>query len=141
MSCTKLGISVASIVLLGIAAFAQELAVEGGHQSENYVVDAVGSETYTYEELVRMIRSAIGSRSLLVHLPPAIIRIAAGVLGAILKDVVLTDDEIKGLMADLLVSHQAPTGTTGLGAWIESHAGAIGNVYASELCRHFVHQR
>ena len=57
-----------------------ELAVEGGHQSDNYVVDAVGPETYTYEELVRIIRSAIGSRSLLVHLPPAIIRLTAGVL-------------------------------------------------------------
>jgi uncharacterized protein YbjT (DUF2867 family) len=114
-----------------------ELAVKGGHQSDNYVVDAVGPETYTYQELVRMIRSAIGSRSLLIHLPPAIVRLTAGVLGAILKDVVLTDDEIKGLMADLLVSHQPPTGKTGLGAWIKSHAGTIGNVYASELCRHY----
>jgi uncharacterized protein YbjT (DUF2867 family) len=114
-----------------------ELAVEGGHQSANYIVDAVGPETYTYEELVRMIRSAIKSRSLLVHLPPAIIRLTAGVLGTILKDVVLTDDEIKGLMADLLVSHQPPTGATSLGAWIKSHAGTIGNIYASELSRHY----
>ncbi len=114
-----------------------ELAVESGHQSDCYIVDAVGRETYTYEELVMMIRSAIGSRSLLVHLPPAFIQVAAGVLGAILKDVVLTGDEIKGLMADLLVSHQAPTGRTSLGEWIKSYAGTIGNAYASELCRHY----
>jgi NADH dehydrogenase len=113
------------------------LAVERGQQSGDCVVDAVGPETYTYEELVKMIRSAIGSRSLLVHLPPAVVRLAAGVLGAILKDVVLTDDEIKGLMADLLVSRQPPTGTTGLAAWIKCHAVTIGITYASELRRHF----
>ena len=113
------------------------LAVESGHESANYVLDAVGPETYTYEGLVLMIRSAIGSRSLILHLPPAILRLTAGVLGAILKDVVLTDDEIKGLMADLLVSRQPPTGATGLAAWINSHAGTIGNTYASELHRHY----
>lgn len=114
-----------------------ELAVESGQRSGNCVVDAVGPETYTYEELVQMIRSAIGSRALLCHLPPAIMRLTAGVLGAILKDVVLTDDEIKGLMSDLLLSHQPPTGATGLAAWIKSHAGTIGNTYASELRRHY----
>jgi NADH dehydrogenase len=114
-----------------------ELAVRYGQQSGNCVVDAVGPETYTNEKLVLMIRSAIGSRSLLFHLPPAIIRLTASVLGAVLKDVVLTDDEIKGLMADLLLSHQPPTGTTSLAAWIKSHAGTIGNTYACELRRHY----
>jgi NADH dehydrogenase len=114
-----------------------EQAVRCGQQSGNCVVDAVGPETYTYEKLVMLIRSTIGSRSLLLHLPPAILRLTAGVLGAILNDVVLTDDEIEGLMADLLVSLQPPTGTTSLGTWLKSHAGTIGNTYASELHRHY----
>lgn len=115
-----------------------ELAVDGGQRSDSYTVDAVSPESYTYTELVKMIRNAIGSKSLIVHLPPAIIRIASGVLGAILKDVVLTEDEIKGLMGDLLVSHRPPTGRTSLESWIKSHAETIGCVYASELARHYL---
>ena len=115
-----------------------ELAIGGGHRSDSFIVDAVGPESYTYTELVKMIRRAIGSKSLLVHLPPGVIRLASGVLGAILKDIVLTEDEIKGLMADLLVSHRPPTGRTSLQSWIGSHVGTIGNRYASELARHYV---
>ncbi len=115
-----------------------ELAVEGGLGSDSYVVDAVGPEAYTYAELVKTIRCAIGSKSLMVHLPAAIVRLASWLLGASLKDVVLTEDEIKGLMADLLVSHQPPTGRTSLDGWIKSHAETIGESYASELARHYL---
>ncbi|MBZ5612400.1 MAG: NAD(P)H-binding protein [Acidobacteriia bacterium] len=114
-----------------------ELAVDGGLRPDNYIIDAVGPESYPYRELVEMIRNAIGSKSLIVHLPPAIIRVASGILGAMLKDVVLTTDEIKGLMADLLVSHRPPTARTSLESWIKSHAQTIGSSYASELARHF----
>ena len=117
-----------------------ELAVESGQRSDSYTADAVGPETYTYTELVKMIRSAIGSKSLIVHFPPAIIRLASGVLGMILRDVVLTEDEIKGLMADLLVSHGPPTGRTSLQRWIKSYAQTIGSTYASELARHYLPQ-
>jgi uncharacterized protein YbjT (DUF2867 family) len=114
-----------------------ELAVESGQRSDSYTVDAVGPETYTYKELVGMIRREIGSKALLVHLPPRLIWLASGILGAILKDVVLTEEEIKGLMADLLVSHGPPTGQTSLEAWVKGHAETIGNRYASELGRHY----
>jgi len=115
-----------------------DLAAEGGQRSDSYIVDAVGPEAFTYSELVRMIRAAISSKALIVHCPPAIIRLAAGLLGAILRDVVLTEDEIQGLMADLLVSHQSPTGRTSLETWIKSHAEIIGSRYASELARHYL---
>jgi len=115
-----------------------ELAVDGGQRSDSYTVDAVGPESYAYTELVKTIRDAIGSKSLIVHLPPTIVRLASGVLGAILKDVVLTEDEIKGLMGDLLVSHGPPTGRTSLEGWIKSHAETIGNSYAAELARHYL---
>jgi len=114
-----------------------ELAVESGQRSDSYVVDAVGPETYTYTELVGMIRRTIGSKSLMVHLSPGLIQLASGILGAILKDVVLTEEEIQGLMADLLVSHRPPTGRTSLESWIKSHSATIGRNYASELTRHY----
>jgi uncharacterized protein YbjT (DUF2867 family) len=91
-----------------------ELAVEAGQRSDSYIVDAVGPESYAYTDLVKMIRRAVGSKSGIVHLPAPMVRLAAGLLGSILKDIVLTQDEIRGLMADLLVSHGPPTGRTGL---------------------------
>jgi uncharacterized protein YbjT (DUF2867 family) len=114
-----------------------ELAVDGGRRSDSYIIDAVGPENYEYTELVELIRDAVGSKSLVVHLAPAIIRVASGILGAILKDVVLTKEEIKGLMADLLVSRQPPTGSTSLVNWIKAHGESIGKNYASELARHY----
>ncbi len=114
-----------------------ELAVEGGHRSDSYIVDAVGPESYTYSNLVNMIRRAVGSKSLIVHLPAPLVRLAAGLLGSILNDVVLTQDEILGLMADLLVSNRPPAGMTSLEGWIKCHAQTIGNTYASELRRHY----
>lgn len=115
-----------------------ELAVDGGQRADSYTVDAVGPESYTYTDLVEMIRNAIGTKCLILHVPPAILRLTSGVLGAILKDVVLTEEEIKGLMSDLLVSRMPPTGRTSLEGWIKSHAGTLGGTYASELARHYL---
>ncbi|MGA3087451.1 MAG: NAD(P)H-binding protein [Terriglobales bacterium] len=114
-----------------------DLALDGGQRSDRYTADAVGPESYTYTALVAMIRDAVGSRSLLLHLPATLIRLASGVLGAILKDVVLTGDEIQGLMDDLLISHRTPTGRTSFREWLQSHARRIGGTYASELARHY----
>lgn len=113
------------------------LAIEGGRRADSYIVDAVGPETYTYTELVQMIRSAVGSRSVLVHVPPGMVRLGAAMMGFVLRDVVLTPDEIRGLMADLLVSHGAPTAHTPLSEWIRVNAGAVGKAYASEVGRHY----
>ncbi len=44
--------------------------------------------------------------------------------------------EIRGLMADLLVSSRPPTGHTSLRPWIEAHRQDLGAAYASELGRH-----
>jgi uncharacterized protein YbjT (DUF2867 family) len=114
-----------------------ELAVEGGSRTDNYVLDAVGPEIYTYTELVKLIRAVIGSKSLLLHVPPAIVRYACRVLDAMLRDVVLTGEEIEGLMADLLVSHEAASGQTSLAGWLENNAATLGRSYASELARHY----
>jgi NADH dehydrogenase len=62
---------------------------------------------------------------------------AARVLGVILRDVVLTPDEIRGLMRGLLVSHDPPLGTISFGQWLEQHRRSVGRFYANELDRHF----
>jgi NADH dehydrogenase len=56
-------------------------------------------------------------------------------LGWLVDDVVITKDEIEGLMADLLYVDSPPTGTTVLTEWIKEHAGTLGRKYTSELAR------
>jgi NADH dehydrogenase len=118
-----------------------ELAVDAGYRSDSYVMDAVGPETYTYLDLVKLIRSIIGSRAALVSTPATLVKLASSLLGYLVKDVVLTDQEIQGLMADLLVSDSAPTGRTSLREWIERHSSEVGRTYASELERHYLTAR
>jgi len=49
----------------------------------------------------------------------------------------LTREEIEGLMANLLVSHQPPLGRTSLAQWLSKNANRVGRHYTSELKRHF----
>jgi hypothetical protein len=47
----------------------------------------------------------------------------------------LTRDEVRGLMADLLVSQQPPTARVHFSDWLAQNAERIGTRYASELAR------
>jgi NADH dehydrogenase len=114
------------------------LAIESARRNDNFTVDAVGPETFTYNELVDVIARVVGSRSRIVHLSPAMVLMGSHLLGMLTKDVVLTRHEIDGLMADLLVSNQPPTGSTRLTDWLaQQHKNEVGRQYASELARHY----
>jgi hypothetical protein len=62
---------------------------------------------------------------------------AAAALGRLVGDVVLTAEEIHGLMAGLLISDQPPLGRIAFSQWLEEHRTSIGRSYANELQRHF----
>jgi NADH dehydrogenase len=113
------------------------LAVDTGHLQENMVIDAVGPETYKYMDLVRLIRESIHSHSRVVCLPPSVVRLASWVLGLIVRDILLTGEELNGLMANLLVSNQPPVGRKSLREWLRENAEGLGIKYASELKRHY----
>lgn len=114
-----------------------DLLFKQGHSSENVIMDAVGPEAYTYQDLVREIATALGIRARIVHMSPSLVLTAAKLLGALLGDVLLTREEIDGLMADLLVSHHPAAGTTKLSGWLRGAGNASGQTYSSELKRHF----
>jgi NADH dehydrogenase len=114
-----------------------ELAVSSGQKDENIIVDAVGPETYTFDDLVRLIARKIHSRAKIVHVSPVVVLLLGKLIGYAVRDVVITKDEIDGLMANLLVSHGPPTGQTRLSEWLERNTGNIGSRYASELKGHY----
>jgi uncharacterized protein YbjT (DUF2867 family) len=113
------------------------LAVDAGERKDNLVLDAAGPEIYTYEELIRLIARAVGSRAGVIHLPPALVWAVASILGRTVNDVLLTREEIGALVDNLLVSHQPPTGKSRFSNWLQGNASAVGTQYASELGRHF----
>ena len=114
-----------------------ELAVAAGDSRDNLILDAVGPETFTFDELVRLVARAVGSRARLVHLPPGLALWLSRLVGLFVGDVVLTREEVDGLMANLLVSDAPPTGRTRLSNWLARNADQVGGRYASELDRHY----
>jgi len=114
-----------------------EIAVSAAHDDENVTVDAVGPQIYTFDELVRLIAEKIHSRARIVHLRPGLALLLSRIIGRVVGDVVLTRDEVQGLMSNLLVSEGPPTGQTRLGDWLSENADSVGIRYASELKRHY----
>jgi len=114
-----------------------EMAVTAGRGSGNTVSDAVGPEIYTFQELVGLIADRVGSHAKVVHVRPGLALFLSQMVGRVVHDVVLTKEEVAGLMAGLLVSRNPPTGRTRLSEWASRHAHLLGRHYASELRRHF----
>ena len=113
------------------------LAVEAIYRRDNYIVDAVGPDIFTFKEMVQLIGKKIGVRRLLIPFPPRLALLAAQFISLFVKDVVLTPEEVDGLMAGLLVSKDPPLGRTRLADWLEANRDRVGTKYASELRRHF----
>ncbi len=112
-----------------------KLAVEQGESRENTVIDAIGPESFTYKELVKKIGNIIGKKRPIISIPPTIGHFTASILSKMVQDVVLTKEEIKGLMAGNLYVNSQPAGETSLTAWTKKHSKTIGKHYSSELAR------
>ncbi len=114
-----------------------EICTAAAQAGGNVTLDAAGPQRLSFAELVAQVRRAVGSRALVVNVPAGVMTIAARALGRVVRDVVLTPDEIDGLMAGLLVSAEAPRGQTGVSDWLQEHRASLGRRYANELQRHF----
>lgn len=114
-----------------------EMAVGVAARGENSIHDCVGPDTYTYEQLIRLIAGSVGSKAKIAHLPPNMVLFLSRVAGYLVRDVVLTRAEIDGLMAGLLVSGSAETGQRSIKRWLQDNGDSLGRRYASEMGRHY----
>jgi NADH dehydrogenase len=114
-----------------------DLAVEGVYSKENYVIDAVGPDSYTFKEFVKLIGEHVGAQRPLISIPPRIALLAAQFLSLFVKDVILTPEEIDGLMGNLLVSKEPARAKTAFKDWLKNNRETVGVKYASELERHY----
>ena len=112
-------------------------AVKAGSQRENSVADAAGPDTVTFEALLRLLATSMGVRRWFLHTPPSVGLALTGLVGLLMRDVALTRDEVVGLMAGLLTSEAAPTGTTMLSGWLAENGDGLGRRYVSELRRNY----
>jgi nucleoside-diphosphate-sugar epimerase len=115
-----------------------EIATWAAEQNDNVTVDAAGPDTVTYGELVEGIAIAVGRRPRFVYLAPRQALWAGNIVAAYLHDVMLTSQELQGLMEELLVSREKPPrGARRIDNWLLTSADSIGRAYASELERHW----
>lgn len=115
------------------------LMVQTGLESLDRVVDSAGPDIFTFEELVHLLRRAMGLHTLVLHMPASLAMVGATVAGRLTGDMMLTRDELDDLMRDILISHEPPRGRTRLSDWLRTNADTVGRLYASEVVRH--HQR
>jgi len=78
------------------------LAVEQGMRTENTIIDAIGPETFTYRELVRVIGKIISRPRPILSVPDWLGYMVGWAVGKLVGDIVITRDEIEGLKAGLL---------------------------------------
>jgi NADH dehydrogenase len=113
------------------------ICLRAGHGGTDEVIDAAGPDTMPFEDLVRAIGRALGRNTPIVHASPTAMAGLARALGFVVRDVVLTADEIRGLTAGLLVSHQPALGHISFIDWLDENGSTLGRAYANELDRHF----
>jgi uncharacterized protein YbjT (DUF2867 family) len=100
-------------------------------------VDAVGPQSLTFRQMVEEIRDAVGSRSVIVPVPGALIPAMAAVLNLALRDTLLTGAEYASMAAGRADSAGPATGSVVFTDWVHEHGAELGRRYANELDRHF----
>ncbi len=114
-----------------------DLAVEGVYSKDSYIIDAVGPDSYSFKDFVRLIGEKVGVQRPLISVPPRLALFAAQFLSLFVKDVILTPEEVDGLMGNLLVSKEPARAQTAFKDWLHNHRETVGVRYASELSRHY----
>jgi NADH dehydrogenase len=113
------------------------LLADAVNQQGNAVLDAVGPEKFSFDELVRLVAQKVGRRVRLAHVPMTVAYVSTLLTGWMVRDVVLTWEEYEGLMSNLLASEAPAAGQTRLSDWLAENGDRVGRRYASEVGRHY----
>ena len=110
-------------------------AVEQAGRNADAVIEAIGPETFSYRELVKMIARTLSLRRWIISMPPELGYWGCRTVGAVFGDMVITREEIRGLMEGRLYVNAPPLGATKLSEWVAEHRDTLGYRYTSELLR------
>lgn len=106
------------------------------HQ-DNQDVDAAGPDTVSFAEYVALVAKVCGLKRPLVRVPEEISLGVLRVIQPLLKDIILTREELLGLKQELLISHKPPLGQESVAEWLRIHGNQLGRHYVNDLNRHF----
>src|SRR5260370_5850649 len=95
------------------------------------VVDAVGPQSLTFRQLVEEIRDAVGSHSVILPVPGALIPALAAVLNVALRDTLLTASEYTSMAAGPADSAAPATGHGRFTDWGHELGGQLARSYAT----------
>lgn len=117
-----------------------DLMVSLGSSDESVVRDAGGPETFTFGELVRLIKDSVGAKALVVDLPKQLVLPMISVVNRITGDVTIHREELDALMDGLASCGGEPAGPRRLSDFLVAHSDDLGSLYASEVARNYTTQ-
>jgi NADH dehydrogenase len=117
------------------------LAIAAAEGDGPSLQDAVGPEIYTFDEFLSTLARALHTRSRLVHLPPAVVAALGRAIGPLVRDVLITPEELGALTSELLISRLPATCHTSFAEWLPAAAPWLGRRYANELRRNWAETR
>ena len=109
------------------------IAIELGARDDDITRDVVGPETFLYKDFIKLIARSMGVRRLLVPMPAIVAWLAGRVMGLLLRDMVITRAEIRGLMQDLVASNEEPLGEISFSEWVAERGPELGRHYHNDL--------
>jgi nucleoside-diphosphate-sugar epimerase len=113
------------------------ICIDAGSADGDVRVDAAGPDTFTFADVLGLVRDAVGCRTPIINVPPRFAVALAHVVGKARQDVLLTPEEVAGLMSNLLTSEDPPLGRDRLREWLAANATGLGRRYVSELARNY----
>jgi uncharacterized protein YbjT (DUF2867 family) len=115
------------------------IAADLGETDGNVVLDLAGPETFTFADFVAQIKDAIGSHARLVAAPSRVVSTCSALAGFLLRDRLLTRDEL-GALTDNLLACETATSESSFSDWLEAKASWLCCDYAKELRRYWHHR-
>lgn len=105
------------------------ICVDLGQTKEEKIVNAGGPDTLTFDELVRSIKKAVGSRALIAHVPITAVELAGNAIGFVLRDVLTTSEELRSTAEGLASFEGESPASTSFLAWVGANGNELGRTY------------
>ena len=113
-----------------------QLALRESQKNGDRVINAAGPEVFKYIELIELLSEIVKSKALLIKAPPWLALALAKLLSLFLRDVLLTKDELEGLIEEHLYIGPDYIEGSQFSDWAKENAHLLGGHYSNELARH-----
>jgi uncharacterized protein YbjT (DUF2867 family) len=113
------------------------IAVESIHSYTNQTIDLAGPEVLSMKDMVQKIGHACGYPRPMYSTSLGITMAAVKILNAILRDRIITKEEMLGLLENHLVSSQPPLGRVSFTDWLMQEGSSLCSHYINDYKRFF----